>query len=80
MAIDIRAFRGFATRGHAHIRGLGTPRLLFVAHPLSKVERGHPREGLVAQATNRGVGVREPGCSGRLVSRNGNVSGFSASW
>jgi hypothetical protein len=27
----------------------------------------------VAQATNRGVVVREPGCSGRLASRNGNV-------
>jgi hypothetical protein len=26
--------------GHAHIRGLGTPRPLFVARPLSKVERG----------------------------------------
>ncbi len=54
--------------GHAHIRGLGTPRPLFVARPLSKVERGRP--GAVAQATNRGVGVREPGCSGRLASRN----------
>ena len=32
-------FAGFATFGHAHIRGLGTPRLLFVARPLSKVER-----------------------------------------
>ena len=57
--------------GHAHIRGLGTPRPLFVARPLSKVERG-ARLG-VAQATNRGVGVREPGCSGRLASRNGSV-------
>jgi hypothetical protein len=55
--------------GHAHIRGLGTPRPLFVARPLSQVERG-ARVG-VAQATNRGVGVREPGCSGRLASRNG---------
>ena len=26
--------------GHAHIRGLGTPRPLFVARPLSIVERG----------------------------------------
>jgi hypothetical protein len=26
--------------GHAHIRGLATPGLLFVARPLSKVERG----------------------------------------
>ena len=46
--------------GHAHIRGLGTPRPLFVARPLSKVERGRPG-GAGAQATNRGVGVREPG-------------------
>src|ERR1039458_10171722 len=29
------------------------------------------RLGGVAQATNRGVVVREPGCSGRLASRNG---------
>jgi hypothetical protein len=35
----VRAFAGFATVGHAHIRGLGTPRPLFVARPLSKVER-----------------------------------------
>ena len=27
----------------------------------------------VAQATNRGVGVREPGGSGRLANRNGDV-------
>jgi hypothetical protein len=53
---------GFATVGHAHIRGLGTPRPLFVARPLSKVERG-ARVG-VAQATNRGVVVREPGMLG----------------
>ena len=54
--------RGFATVGHAHIRGLGIPRPLFVARPLSKVERG-ARAG-VAQATNRGVVVREPGMLG----------------
>jgi hypothetical protein len=65
----VRASAGFATVGHAHIRGLGTPRPLFVARPLSIVERG-ARLG-VAQATNRGVVVREPGCSGRLASRNG---------
>ena len=61
--------------GHAHIRGLGTPRPLFVALPLSKVERG-ARLG-VAQATDRGVGVREPGCSGRLASRNGKCRSVS---
>ena len=33
-------FAGFATFGHAHIRGLGSPRPWFVARPLSKVERG----------------------------------------
>jgi hypothetical protein len=45
--------------GHAHIRGLGTPRPWFVARPPSKVERG-ARLG-VAQATFRGVVVREAG-------------------
>jgi hypothetical protein len=49
----VRAFAGFATFGHAHIRGLGTPRPLFVARPLSKVERAP--QGAGAQATNRGV-------------------------
>ena len=34
-----------------------------------------------AQATNRGVGVREPGCSGRLASRNGMCAELvSVSW
>ena len=58
----VRAVRGFATVGHAHIRGLGTPRPWFVARPLSKVERG-ARVG-AAQATFRGVVVREPGMLG----------------
>ena len=49
------------------------PGPLFVARPPSKVERGRRWAG--AQATNRGVGVREPGCSGRLASRNGSVEG-----
>jgi hypothetical protein len=44
-----RAFAGFATFGRAHIRGLGTPRPLLVARPLSKVERARPEAG--AQAT-----------------------------
>src|SRR4030081_3270512 len=58
--------------GHAHIRGLGTPRPLFVARPLSIVERGR-RWRVVAQATNRGVVVREPGMLGppRLPQRVG---------
>ena len=33
--------------GHAHIRGLGTPRPLFVACPLSIVERGRPGRRLL---------------------------------
>jgi hypothetical protein len=50
--------------GHAHIRGLGTPR------PCSSHVRclkSSAAPGGVAQATNRGVVVREPGCSGRLA-------------
>jgi hypothetical protein len=39
------------------------PRPLFVARPLSKVERGRQKVA-VAQATNRGVVVREPGMLG----------------
>ena len=46
----VRAFAGFATLGHAHIRGLGTPRPLFVARPLSKVERARPKGGCSAPA------------------------------
>ena len=61
--------RGFATFGHAHIRGLGSPRPWFVARPLSKVERGRPGAG--AQATNRGLVCASRGGSGRLASRNG---------
>jgi hypothetical protein len=64
-----RPFAGFATFGHAHIRGLGTPRPLFVARPLSKVERARPGAG--AQATNRGVVCASRDSSGRLASRNG---------
>src|SRR5258706_10541446 len=63
-----RAFGGFATVGHAHIRGLGPPRPLFVARPLSKVERA--RRGGCSGDASRSC-VREPGCSGRLTSRNG---------
>ena len=43
----------------------------------------HARESTVAvfdQATDRGVGVREPGCAGRLASRIAVVPGFSVSW
>jgi hypothetical protein len=43
----VRAVLGFATGGHAHIRGLGTPRPLFVARPLSIVERGRSGSGRV---------------------------------
>jgi hypothetical protein len=55
-------FAGFATFGHAHIRGLGTPRLLFVARPLSKVERGR-RGGGCSGDESRSC-VREPGSLG----------------
>jgi hypothetical protein len=34
-----------------------------------------PRVGTVAQATNRGVAVREPAASGRLASRTEGVNG-----
>jgi hypothetical protein len=64
----VRAIAGFATFGHAHIRGLGTPRPVFVARPLSKVERA--RRGGCSGDASRSC-VREPGCSGRLASRNG---------
>ena len=56
-----RAFAGFATVGHAHIRGLGTPRPLFVARPLSKVERA--RRGGCSGDASRSC-VREPGMLG----------------
>ena len=75
-----RAFAGFATFGHAHIRGLGTPRLLFVARPLSKVERARPgarvlrrriaelcaRAGIVRAASPAATGCGE--CQRELVS------------
>ena len=72
----VRASAG-SRRGHAHIRGLGTPRPLFVARPLSKVERGHP--GVGAQATDRGVVCASRECSDRLANRNGFVSQCSVS-
>ena len=53
----VRAFAGFATFSHAHIRELAIPRPLFVARPLSKDERVHPG-GADAQATDRGVCAR----------------------
>ena len=58
----VRAFAGFATFGHAHIRGLGTPRPLFVARPLSKVERAHPGGGCSGDESRSCV--REPGSLG----------------
>ena len=75
-----RAFAGFATVGRAHIRGLGTLRPLFVARPLSKVERA--RRGAGAQATNRGVVCASRGVLGpprqpqRVVSQREFVSLF----
>ena len=49
------------------------PRPLFVARPLSKVERGHP--GVGAQATNRGVVCASRDYSDRPANRNGFVVG-----
>jgi hypothetical protein len=49
-------------RGSCSYSGAGYPKTLFVARPLSIGERG-ARLG-VAQATNRGVVVREPGMLG----------------
>jgi len=60
-------FAGFATFGHADIRGL-VPRPLFVARPLSKVECVHL--GVGAQATNRGVVCASRDTSDRLANRN----------
>ena len=65
-----RAFAGFATVGRAHIRGLGTPRPLFVARPLSKVERARPG-GRVLRRRNAELCARAGKRSGRLASRNG---------
>ena len=61
--------RGFATFGHAHIRGLGSPRPWFVARPLSKVDRGRPWPG--AQATKRGLVWASRG--GAALSREGSA-------
>ena len=61
--------RGVATGGPSHIRGLGTPRPLFVARPLSKVERG--RRGRVLRRLIAELVCASRGCPGRLASRNG---------
>ncbi len=74
----VRAFAGFATFGHAHIRGLGTPRPLFVARPLSKVERARPG-GQVLRRRNAELCARAGKCSGRLASRNGLSVSVSSS-
>ena len=57
---------GFTPQNPPHTRR-------FFPGEVTKVERCRRWAG--AQATNRGVGVREPGCSGRLASRNGSVQG-----
>ena len=64
----VRAFAGFATFSHAHIRGLAIPRPLFVARPLSKDERVHPGAGWMLRRRIAEC-VREPGTSDRLASR-----------
>jgi hypothetical protein len=69
----VRAVAGFATVGHAHIRGLGTPRPLFVARPLSKVER--VRRGGGCSGDESRSCVREPGSLGPPRQRQ-RVVGF----
>jgi hypothetical protein len=66
----VRAFAVSATFGHAHIRGLGTPRPLFVARPLSKVERARRRR--VLRRRNAELCARAGKRSGRLANRNGS--------
>jgi hypothetical protein len=70
---------GCGSRGGPGVRGVrdvrscsysgAGPRPLFVARPLSKVERAH--RGAGAQATNRGVVCASRECSDRLANRNG---------
>src|ERR1039458_3023856 len=66
--------------GHAHIRGLGTPRPLFVARPLSKVERGAPggrcsgdksRSCCARAGDARAASLAETGMSNRGLARVG---------
>ena len=67
--------------GHAHIKGLGTPRPLFVARPLSKVERGACRRcsGDKSRSCCARAGMlgppRQPqpgvSCSGKGLARGG---------
>ena len=51
--------------------GWVTPRPLFVARPLSKVERGRVGGRVLAAIAELACASR--GCSGRLASRNGDV-------
>jgi hypothetical protein len=63
-----RGVRGVRDVWSCSYSGAG-PRPLFVARPLSKVERAHPGWG--AQATNRGVVCASRDASDRLANRNG---------
>ena len=81
---------GCGWRGGPGVRGVrdvwscsysgAVPRPWFVARPLSKVERGRPGAG--AQATDRGVGVREPGKPRAASPAASGMSnrGVSVSW
>jgi len=63
---------GFAT-GVMLIFGGWVPQDLCSSHVRCLISSA-AAQGTVAQATNRGVVVREPGGSGRLASRNGGVN------
>jgi hypothetical protein len=71
------------------LRGIDTLSALGLCAEIGEWGRVGPPEGFAGcahghcLATNRGVVVREPGCSGRLASRNGKVLDgcwVSASW
>jgi hypothetical protein len=75
----VRAFLGVRDGGHAHIRGLGTPRPLFVARPLSIVERGRPGGGgdwgLASRVGRRARGRPLSARAARLASAGGRADG-----
>jgi hypothetical protein len=72
----VRAFAGFATFGHAHIRGLAQD--LCSSH-VRCLKSSAPTRGVGAQATNRGVVCASRECSDRLANRNGLSAGGSVS-
>ncbi len=62
--------RGFATGGHAHIRGLAQD---LCSSYLRRLKSSAPARGVGAQATNRGVLYASRDGRGRLANRNGDV-------